>query len=84
MIVNGSGPCCSRHKKCPGLNIKKKIIQTYQTKYQCEECSIEKGNDFWLYNAVNSFQAIVPYMGQKRGPFYGGVSPSKIGLSAPY
>jgi hypothetical protein len=33
----------------------------------------------------NSFQAIVPYMGQKKGVlFYGGVSPSKIGLRAPY
>jgi hypothetical protein len=34
---------------------------------------------------INSFQAIVPYMGQKKGVlFYGGVSLSKIGLKAPY
>jgi hypothetical protein len=47
-------------------------------------------NNFWIAAGVhhiiylNSFQAIAPYMGQKRGPFYGGVSPSKIGLIAPY
>jgi hypothetical protein len=35
--------------------------------------------------SINSFQAIVPYMGQEKGSFfYGGVSPSKIGLIAPY
>jgi hypothetical protein len=34
--------------------------------------------------AFNSFQAIVPYMGQEKGVlFYGVISPSKIGLSAP-
>jgi hypothetical protein len=33
----------------------------------------------------NSFQAIVPLTGQEKGVlFYGGVSPSKIGLIAPY
>jgi hypothetical protein len=33
----------------------------------------------------NSFQAMLPYMGAKKGSFfYGGVSPSKIGLIAPY
>jgi hypothetical protein len=36
-------------------------------------------------NAVDSFQAMLPYMGAKKGVlFYGGVSPSKIGLIAPY
>jgi hypothetical protein len=36
-------------------------------------------------NLFNSFQAIAPYMGQKKVSFfYGGVSPSKIGLIAPY
>jgi hypothetical protein len=34
---------------------------------------------------VNRFQAMLPYMGAKKGSFfYGGVSPSKIGLIAPY
>jgi hypothetical protein len=33
----------------------------------------------------NSFQAMLPYMGAKKGVlFYGGVSPSKIGLIVPY
>jgi hypothetical protein len=37
------------------------------------------------FKEINSFQAIAPYMGQKKGVlFYGGVSPSKIGLIAPY
>jgi hypothetical protein len=36
-------------------------------------------------SSFNSFQAIVPYMGHEKGSFfYGGVSPSKIGLIAPY
>jgi hypothetical protein len=35
--------------------------------------------------SFNSFQAMLPYMGAKKGVlFYGGVSPSKIGLIAPY
>jgi hypothetical protein len=34
---------------------------------------------------INSFQAIVPLTGQEKGViFYGGISPSKIGLFAPY
>jgi hypothetical protein len=34
---------------------------------------------------INSFQAMLPYMGAKKGSFfYGGISPSKIGLIAPY
>jgi hypothetical protein len=33
---------------------------------------------------LNSFQAIARYTGQEKGVlFYGGVSPSKIGLIAP-
>jgi hypothetical protein len=36
-------------------------------------------------NPVNSFQAIVLLTGQEKGVlFYGDVSPSKIGLIAPY
>jgi hypothetical protein len=38
-----------------------------------------------LVSGINSFQAMLPYMGAKKGVlFYGGVSPSKIGLIAPY
>jgi hypothetical protein len=38
-----------------------------------------------INGGLNSFQAIAPYMGQKKGVlFYGGVSPSKIGLIVPY
>jgi hypothetical protein len=41
--------------------------------------------DFVVLPLINSFQAIATYMGQEKGVlFYGGVSPSKIGLIAPY
>jgi hypothetical protein len=54
MVVTGSGPICI-HKKCPGLKIIKKTRWPYQTKYRCEECSIdEKGVDFWLCNTVKT------------------------------
>jgi hypothetical protein len=49
------------------LNI---TIKTSTLDYNVERC---------LSSIVNSFQAIVPYMGQEKGVlFYGGVSPSKI------
>jgi hypothetical protein len=40
------------YKKCPGLNIEKETTQTYKTNYRCEECSIDKGTNVWLCNAV--------------------------------
>jgi hypothetical protein len=52
MIVKNESYC--RYKKCPGLNIKKQTVRTYQTKYRCEECSIEKGIDVWLCNTVKN------------------------------
>jgi hypothetical protein len=52
MIVKNESYC--RYKKCPGLNIKKQTVRTYQTKYRREECSIEKGSDFWLCNTVKN------------------------------
>jgi hypothetical protein len=49
-VVTGSGPNC-RYRKYPGLktNVSKR---SYQTKYRCEECSINKGVEFWLCNTV--------------------------------
>jgi hypothetical protein len=39
----------------------------------------------FLFPFINSFQAMLPYIGAKKGVlFYGGVSPSKIGIVAPY
>jgi hypothetical protein len=44
----------------------------------------DHNGDRYLSSIINSFGAIAPYMGQEKGVlFYGGVSPSKIGLSAP-
>jgi hypothetical protein len=44
---SGSGSVCV-YKKCPGLNIKKKITRAYTTIYQCEECTVEKKKPYWL------------------------------------
>jgi hypothetical protein len=49
-VVTGSGPNC-RYSKCPGLNTNVSK-RSYQTKYRCEECSINKGVEFWLCNTV--------------------------------
>jgi hypothetical protein len=50
-LLTGSGPHCM-YKKCSGLKIKKKIIRPHQTKYRCEECSIDKETDFGLCNTI--------------------------------
>jgi hypothetical protein len=47
VLVSGSGRCC-RWDKCPGLKIINKIKRAYQSSYQCELCTMEKGYDFWL------------------------------------
>jgi hypothetical protein len=44
---SGSGSVCV-YKKCPGLNIKKKITRAYTTIYQCEECTVEKKRPIFL------------------------------------
>jgi hypothetical protein len=56
-LVTGSGPRC-RYKKCPGLNIKKQSIRPLQTRYRCEECSIDKGIEFWLCNTVKADKVV--------------------------
>jgi hypothetical protein len=53
MAFDGRRPYC-QYKKCPGLNLKKTTERTYRTHYKCEECSVEKGNDVWLCNAVKT------------------------------
>jgi hypothetical protein len=51
-LVTGSGLNC-RYKKCPGQkNLKSK--RPYQTRYRCEECSIDKGFEFWLCNTIKA------------------------------
>jgi hypothetical protein len=59
--VSGSGSYC-KYKKCPGLKMKKKITRPYKTVYQCEECTVEKGYDFWLCHTtkkINGKQTVV-------------------------
>jgi hypothetical protein len=45
MIVNSSGRDC-QYKKCLGFNKPRKRPRSYPTRYQCEECTQEKGIDF--------------------------------------
>jgi hypothetical protein len=47
VIVSSSGRDC-RYKKCPGFSTSSNRKRSYATKYQCEQCTIEKGFDFWL------------------------------------
>jgi hypothetical protein len=47
MVVKDSGKEC-RYIKCPGFNTSKKRKRPYTSKYKCEQCSIDKGIDFWL------------------------------------
>jgi hypothetical protein len=50
-----SGPYC-RYKKCPGLKNKKKTKRAYRTIYQCEQCTVEKGYDFWLCHTTKKIK----------------------------
>jgi hypothetical protein len=47
VIVSNSGRDC-RYDKCPGYTTNKKRSRAYTSKYKCEQCSIDKGIDFWL------------------------------------
>jgi hypothetical protein len=47
MVVKDSGKEC-RYIKCPGFNTSKKRKRPYTTIYKCEQCSIDRGTDFWL------------------------------------
>ena len=57
----GSGPYC-KYKKCPSLRNKNKTKRSYKTIYQCEQCTVEKGFNFWLCHTtkkVNRIQTVV-------------------------
>ncbi|OEU07038.1 hypothetical protein FRACYDRAFT_252509 [Fragilariopsis cylindrus CCMP1102] len=41
-----------KYKKCPGLNSAAKRPRAYRAKYVCEECTMEKGSNFWLCNST--------------------------------
>jgi hypothetical protein len=57
MIVNSSGRDC-RYKKCLGFNMPRKRPISYPTKYRCEECTQEKGIDFWLCNTSTKVDGV--------------------------
>jgi hypothetical protein len=57
MIVNSSGRDC-RYKKCPGFNKPRKIPRSYPASYRCEECTQEKGIDFWPCNTVKNVNGV--------------------------
>ncbi|OEU06056.1 hypothetical protein FRACYDRAFT_256571 [Fragilariopsis cylindrus CCMP1102] len=44
---------CKYHK-CPGKNTGAKRKRAYMSKYACEDCSLEKGADFFLCNSTKS------------------------------
>jgi hypothetical protein len=57
----GSGPQC-QYKKCPGYDQKTVIRVAFKTVYRCEECSMNKNADVWLYHTtkkINKKQTVV-------------------------
>ena len=59
MVVTDSGREC-RYEKCPGFNTKANTKRTraYTTKYKCEECSHDKGIDFWLCHTTKKINGV--------------------------
>jgi hypothetical protein len=51
MIVSSSGRDC-RYKNCPGWKKVRKRV------YRCEECTQEKGTDYWLCNTVKNIDGV--------------------------
>ena len=53
MVVKGNkATSYCKYKKCPGKNSGAKRARTYKSKYVCEECSLKKGDNFWLCNST--------------------------------
>jgi hypothetical protein len=57
VIVSNSGRDCL-YKKCPGWNIVKKRPRAYTTIYKCEQCTMEKGYDFWLCHTTKKLDGL--------------------------
>jgi hypothetical protein len=57
MIVSSSGRDC-RYKNCPGWKKVRKRARSFATVYRCEECTQEKGTDFWLCNTVKNINGV--------------------------
>jgi hypothetical protein len=62
VIVDNSGMEC-KYKHCPGWRTgKAKRARAYTSKYICEQCTMEKGYDFWLCHTtkvVNGIKIVV-------------------------
>ena len=61
MLVKGTGGY-GQYKKCPGLDIIEKRVRPYKTYYQCEDCSMEKGECVYLCNARKPIQQVTNHM----------------------
>ena len=47
-----------KYKKCPGLDSAAKRLRAYPSKYICEQCTMEKGSDFWLCHSIKKVGGI--------------------------
>ena len=48
-----------KYKKCPGLKSgKAKRPRSYPSRYMCEQCTMERGDDFWLCHSVKKVDGI--------------------------
>jgi hypothetical protein len=54
VVVTSSGRDC-KYDKCPGYIMSRQRKRSYPTKYKCEQCSIDKGIDFWLCHTTKKF-----------------------------
>ena len=52
MVVEDKKLSYCKYIKCPGFNTGAKRPRAYPSKYVCEQCSMEKGSDFWLCNST--------------------------------
>jgi hypothetical protein len=58
VVVSNSGRDC-HYEKCPGWNIANKTrARAYTTIYKCEQCTMEKGYDFWLCHTTKKVDGV--------------------------
>jgi hypothetical protein len=56
VVSNSSRDCL--YEKCPSWNIVKMRPRAYTTIYECEQCTMEKGYDFWLCHTTNKVDGL--------------------------
>jgi hypothetical protein len=57
IVVSSSGRDC-RYKNCLGWKKVMKRARSFAAVYRCEECTQEKGADFWLCNTVKNIDGV--------------------------